>query len=135
MEVLLNAEGDPGAVDQAAADDSVETLSSRNSTFVSTPAAVDVVGPGYPLDCKEDTRSPSVMSVARPLHLDSARRTNSALGGAKQQRSNISGFRTTDGRNIALVRFFMRIAPVPIRAAVVLTLAMYKKKRQTTKPM
>ena len=87
VEVLLNAGADPGAVDQAAADDGMETVSCRNGTFVSAPVAVDVVGLGYPRDCKEDSRSPSVTSAARWFDLDSVQRIQSALQDAKQERS------------------------------------------------
>ena len=84
--VLLSAGADPGAVDQAAVD-AVANSSSTNSTIVSMPVAIDVIGLGPPLDGREDLTHPSVSVAARRLDLVSVRRIESALKRAQQGRS------------------------------------------------
>ena len=86
VEVLLSAGADPSAVDQVAAD-AVASSSPGSGTMVSMPVAIDVIGLGYPFDCTDDSRRTSVTLAARRLDVVSVRRIETALKGAKQERS------------------------------------------------
>ena len=91
VEALLDAGADPGAVDQAAAALGVTALPSRNTTAVSLPVAIDVIGLGYPPDLMKDsmrsfTGGPVRLGVRR-LDVVSIKRIKSALQAATLKRS------------------------------------------------